>query len=492
MNKYLVLDTQANKDFRPYLIGSTVEGTPAGEYILTSEGNFLATELKEVQEQQTTSDIEVKSYNNITSVSYDNIINKYIVKEMDIDCIVEVENMDAIKVTGKGSKKHSNYIKSLVEQYLKNEATLQGLKTDTLNIINSIEYYSKNIIRVVNADVKITNTGEYIATLFLEYKNEYNYNRLAFIEINLATMEIINKSNIRNEEKQIIFNKFINMYNKIFLGGNNTPSMEDIKELDNKIDQLCIEYEEIQATRKLKGFSLAIYNCNDKEALKLIEIDNRIRELEKLQNEMLKEYKEQFYKQYSIKCIEAHKPFKDNRYKVIINNSKIIYTNDIQVYKEDRENNILINEYIDYNNTINKEVNMPILKTIYNYDKDTNILYTAIPHQLNYSNYKEVTTNLNTNKSNIIERGFDNNNNEIYWLYNDYLSIHNNFNSSNYISIAASKNKKGYYIREGLKGYSLSVLATDMRKIISKLLTKLKNNKNYNYNIENLKDILSI
>ena len=214
MNKYLVLDTQANKDFKPSLIGSIIEGVQVGEYIRTEKGDFLATELKEVKDEQ--KEIEIITHNNITSVSYDTIINKYIVKEMCIDCIVEVENMDVVKVTGTGSRKYISYIKGIVNQYIKNQITLNGLKSDTLNIINTIEYYSKNIIKVVDADVKITNNGEYVATLFLEYKNEYNYNKLAFIEINLNTMEIINKSNIRNEKKQIIFNKFMNMYDKIF------------------------------------------------------------------------------------------------------------------------------------------------------------------------------------------------------------------------------------------------------------------------------------
>ena len=46
--KYLVLDNEENRQYKADLINTIIEGEKVGEYIQTSEGNFLAYNLKEV------------------------------------------------------------------------------------------------------------------------------------------------------------------------------------------------------------------------------------------------------------------------------------------------------------------------------------------------------------------------------------------------------------------------------------------------------------
>ncbi len=198
---------------------------------------------------------------------------------------------------------------------------------------------------------------------------------------------------------------------------------------------------------------------------------------------------ELLHEEYTKKCIEAHNKFKGFKYKVNIgkgDNKRVIYTNKIDEYKHIKDKNVTILKYINYNNTIDKTVNMPFLKDVYY--KDT---VESIINEDNYKNYK--TTYIHNGKISFYEYGFDGNNKDIYFKNNDYLSIHNDYGSTNYISIRKYKNSDIYYVhRRGNINYKTTSLDKEILDMLYKQLERLENNKNYNYNIQELKNILNI
>ena len=217
--------------------------------------------------------------------------------------------------------------------------------------------------------------------------------------------------------------------------------------------------------------------------------------LELKEDQLHLELKQLRNEEYSKECIVAHNNFKEYKYRVNIkegNNNKIIYTNNIEEYKTIKDKNITILEYIDYNNMISHKCNMPVLRTIYTYNINYKYTVETIINQLNYSNYKTIYKN-NDGSISFYEYGLDKNNNDIYFRFNNYISIHNDYGSKNYISISKDKNSNIYYLhKSGNINYKVTSLDKELQEMIYKQFKRLENNKNYKYNIQELKDILNI
>ena len=270
---------------------------------------------------------------------------------------------------------------------------------------------------------------------------------------------------------------------------------KELKNINNRIESLMDKADDIKAIRELKGYSRAIMKCNDIEAKQLIKVYDEMDKLELKEDQLHLELKQLRNEEYSKECVKAHNNFKEYKYKVNIkegDNNKIIYTNNIEEYKNIKDKNVTILEYIDYNNKIAHNCNMPILKAIYSYNIDYKYIVESIINQCNYSNYKTIYKNIDGSTS-FYEYGLDKNNNDIYFRCNDYISIHNDYGSSNYISISKNKNSNIYYIhKSGNINYKVTSLDKELQEMIYKQFKRLENNKNYKYNIQELKDILNI
>ena len=270
---------------------------------------------------------------------------------------------------------------------------------------------------------------------------------------------------------------------------------KELKNINNRIESLMDKADDIKAIRELKGYSRAIMKCNDIEAKQLIKVYDEMGKLELKEDRLYLELKQLRNEEYSKECIAEHNNFKEYKYRVIIkegDNNKIIYTNNIEEYKNIKDKNITILEYIDYNNMISHNCNMPILKTIYSYNIDYKYIVESIINQCNYSNYKTIYKNIDGSTS-FYEYGLDKNNNDIYFRYNNYIFIHNDYGSKNYISISKDKNSDIYYIhKSGNINYKVTSLDKELQEMIYKQFKRLENNKNYKYNIQELKDILNI
>lgn len=222
-----------------------------------------------IKQTSNNEEMEIETRNNITTVSYDSTINKYIVKDIGIDVIVTVDNMTAVKVTGEGSKKLNSYLKGLVEKYIENEIELSGLKADAENIVNTIKYTTNNKITAINIVVSKNEYGKNILFLTLNYEGK----KIIWIEIDMSTMEIINNGKVRNEE---IYNKFLNMYNKVFLD-------KDIATNETASDSITNSVvTSLSNNNKLEAHKQDIINkCNEvyerelKEAEKVANTENR-------------------------------------------------------------------------------------------------------------------------------------------------------------------------------------------------------------------------
>ena len=270
---------------------------------------------------------------------------------------------------------------------------------------------------------------------------------------------------------------------------------KELKNINNRIESLMDKVDDIKALRELKGYSRAIMKCDDIEAKQLIKVYDEMDKLELKEDQLYLELKQLRNEEYSKECIAAHNNFKEYKYRVNIkegDNNKIIYTNNIEEYKNIKDKNITILEYIDYNNMLSHNCNMPILKAIYSYNIDYKYIVESIINQCNYSNYKTIYKNIDGSTS-FYEYGLDKNNNDIYFRYNNYISIHNDYGSKNYISISKDKNSNIYYIhKSGNINYKVTSLDKDLQEMIYKQFNRLENNKNYKYNIQELKDILNI
>lgn len=270
---------------------------------------------------------------------------------------------------------------------------------------------------------------------------------------------------------------------------------KELKNINNRIEFLMDKADNIKAIRELKGYSRAIMKCNDIEAKQLIKVYDDMDKLELKEDQLHLELKQLRNEEYSKECIVAHNNFKEYKYRVNIkegNNNKIIYTNNIEEYKAIKDKNITILEYIDYNNMISHKCNMPVLRTIYTYNINYKYTVETIINQLNYSNYKTIYKN-NDGSISFYEYGLDKNNNDIYFRFNNYISIHNDYGSKNYISISKDKNSNIYYLhKSGNINYKVTSLDKELQEMIYKQFKRLENNKNYNYNIQELKDILNI
>jgi hypothetical protein len=281
-----------------------------------------------------------------------------------------------------------------------------------------------------------------------------------------------------------------------------------LKNIDTEIDSLEDQYDSIQNNRKSKGYSLAIYKCNDIEAIQLIEINNKIDMLESKQDTLRKEYNDVFYKQYAIESLALHENFKENKYEIILDNdyNNKIYTNDKDLYinkAKQANSSIEVREYIKYNNHIKHECNKPYLRTVYSYNSTHDIYYHADIHQLNYGDYKQIWTNSKGNILQLKETGYTNNNEEIYShginvFGQEWITLHKPFGSAiyeeitRYKTINDNKYSKYYHDINTLKHFVLNQLTKDIQDIIYNLLDKLRANKSYKYDIDYIRDFIMI
>lgn len=106
----------------------------------------------------------------------------------------------------------------------------------------------------------------------------------------------------------------------------NIELQKQIEDIDIKLDILDAQYWDIQNHRESQGLSLAIYKCSDPEALQLIQIDNKTKELEKFQNRLLQEKRNDSDQQWHKQLCKLIKFYDNKKYKVEINNKVVAVT----------------------------------------------------------------------------------------------------------------------------------------------------------------------
>lgn len=271
-------------------------------------------------------------------------------------------------------------------------------------------------------------------------------------------------------------------------------SINDIKNrmnrIEEKLNKLDDEYDNIQNMRKEKGLSLAVYKCNDKEALKLIEIDEQIKKLENTYDrykKILKQLKEKKYKQ---EVKEERQKQEGYKYK-IISNKKVTYSNTFLLeLKECIKNKIdcIVLAYsLETDNLYNKEINKPFMLDIYRYNSKNNSLITKVNNSY-YKSFIEHKKYFDSNNYYHCVIFYDNSNNELgYFMHNifgqDILCIHNKFSSNKYKTITIIK--ENGYIKD-------KKIIQNNYELLNNILTKISKNKNYKYNIDFYKNFLGI
>jgi hypothetical protein len=142
--------------------------------------------------------------------------------------------------------------------------------------------------------------------------------------------------------------------------------LQKIYNIDAKLDILDDKYSSIQANRKANGLSLAIYKCSDPEALQLIEIDNKMQSLEKLQDDLQQERKQLATKEYHIRVNKWIKSYGNKKYKIVINHNETMFTDNFHE---------VISQYIN-----NNKIKIQVFKLIYlNHEK-------YLPYEINIYN----------------------------------------------------------------------------------------------------------
>lgn len=274
---------------------------------------------------------------------------------------------------------------------------------------------------------------------------------------------------------------------------------QEMKNIEVKIDFLCDKYKEIQNTRIRDGLSLAIYKCNDVRAKSLIEINSLIEteysKIDSLKNKI----NEIEIKTLKESCIAAHKKIK-GRFLVRIPNCEDIYVDSKQELKEyilkcrESKTNLSILEYIDYNNSLNKEVNMPYLYGIFSLDFNKDLETKLVPHQKNYAPYFNETKRISNGK--VLDRrirGYNSSNDEIFYNYmfnnRNKMCFHEPYSTNDCMMI--SKEDNGVFLVENGKETNydtilVKVLNTKQSSLINKIINSLNKCKDYNYDIESI------
>ncbi|MBD5589137.1 hypothetical protein [Clostridium botulinum] len=299
---------------------------------------------------------------------------------------------------------------------------------------------------------------------------------------------------------------------------------KNINSIDVELDMLYDRFNLISKNRAKNGLSRAIYNCIDKEAIQLQFTDKKMKELEDLQDKLIEKLREIKFLLHKEECKKAHKNFTNNKYLIrylkyhndkcnivketYTNDYKQYITTDMQYLNSLNANSIVILEYTNYNNIIDKTVNMPNLESIYSLGHvktillkpSDNIIYTCIPHQKGYKPYLEKWTDLKGNILQLIENGYTNTNKEVYtriinlWGV-ESITIHNNFDSNKFLSITKYNNCKDttidcnssvYYKKYATK----NEIDIDVQELIQNTILKLFKNKDYKYNIDCIKNIM--
>lgn len=272
----------------------------------------------------------------------------------------------------------------------------------------------------------------------------------------------------------------------------------ELIELKEKWYRLMDQADAIKNSRESKGLSKAILKCNDIEAIELINVYNELNNIELKEDQLHEELKNIRYEEHKENCKIEQANYIDNKYRVNIvdnGNITIAYTNDIEEYKSIRDRNITIMEYIEYNNTIDKTINIPVLKTIYSYNKEYNCIVNNTVNQSNNMNYKEEYINLDNGNRTIRIYLLDSNNTYLGFYESDYISISEltGLYSHDNINITHRNDSARYYITKGSTNNTVvNDLNKDITDRINKTLIKLKNNKSYNYNIDEIKELLGI
>lgn len=278
---------------------------------------------------------------------------------------------------------------------------------------------------------------------------------------------------------------------------------QQIKTIDLEIDKSIEKSDKIQLNRKSKGYSLAVYKCTDAEAIEVVELDSKIKQLEINQDNLRSEHMKLYMEKYKEESLLYHAKFKDNRYEIIYNNDveNKIYTNDKDYYINkslSEKVDISVFEYINYNKTLNSNVNKPILRTLYNHDISKDNYFNADVHQDGYSNYRETYTDSKGNIKQLIEYGYNNQNEEIYSrminIFGDeFISLHKPFSSGSYVVVSKMRNSNTYYMTRGTLSHSkFTELSTEVRELFNDILYKLSRYKDYKYDVEYIKEFMGV
>lgn len=278
----------------------------------------------------------------------------------------------------------------------------------------------------------------------------------------------------------------------------------DFKSLEEEIFYLSDKYDEIQKIRKKAGLSLAIYKCNDEFAKILIDIDKKINKKE-LQLKIIESKIRQLELENLKKtCKKEHAKIGDNKFMIRIPGLDDIYLkNETQVEEfvskcKETQTNISVSEYIDCNNSRNKEVNRPIFIEILNLDflKDTQQI--IVPHQKNYTPYLQEVRRISDNAIiSLREYGYNNSNEEIYCRYqtnnSNFILFHNPFSAKDYSFIQKFDNGD-FFVRNGVftnfETIRMKTLKSKYKLLLDKTIAYLEKCKNHNYDIESIKKIL--
>lgn len=283
-----------------------------------------------------------------------------------------------------------------------------------------------------------------------------------------------------------------------------------IKQIDNEIDTSLEKYHKIQNNRICEGLSRAIYKCSDKEALKLIELDNKISKLEKEQD-LLRQEKNKITMEINIPInLVEHEKFKDNKIKVIIdkdtNNPLYFKGYECEEIKTiikdciDNDKYLIILKYIEFNNIISHEANKPHLRTIYRYDSDRKLITKSEVNEQGGIDYKTARYFKDGQLIDLVEYGLDNQGNQIYehminMFGNECMWIHNDFGSPKYYTISKYKGDNYYNCYYGSfskENSKVKTLGRDDTEFINKIFNRLLNNKNYRYDIKGMADFYGV
>lgn len=270
----------------------------------------------------------------------------------------------------------------------------------------------------------------------------------------------------------------------------------EIDTIINTIDTLDAKMIALTKKRESMNLSKAIYNCTDPDAVELIAINKKMDDLEKLEDAKRIELQKAKNKIYAVENIVSHNNFKHNKYDVFYE-GKHIYTNDYNQYTAmalDNNKSIIVSEYIDYNNTIDKTINAPRLTNIFenHYVKS-------------YGNYTMVSIADQDSKGNVYHHygtdmsklgaahvvAVNNNGNIIYSRVGSIINFHKKIDKVR-VKIVSYDLGATWTISTAFGGNILKNERTSViKKEVESILKKLEKNQVFKYEVKFLEEVFN-